>query len=232
MSTTGNETRTLVAPASPSQKKWYEDDPVLVEEQQSQFSRAGVGFDAIQVKTQDLYDIGVLKLFIESEIMKSNSGAFEPGFKELYKDLLFTSDIEFSETGFVSGSLENDKKKIFLNRSEFTNYLLRLPKPISDTVTPLDEKQDMNAYKYLQVIGTELQDKILFLCDRFIQEYNQQYRQNANDISRIQKEVSDLKRLTGPGVNAGDIQTRITEKEKELVKAKNIKIQLETIKAL
>jgi hypothetical protein len=228
MSTTGNETRTLVAPASPSQKKWYEDDPVLVEEQQSQFSRAGVGFDAIQVKTQDLYEIGVLKLFIESEIMKSNSGAFEPGFKELYKDLLFTSDIEFSETGFVSGSLENDKKKIFLNRSEFTNYLLRLPKPISDTVTPLDEKQDMNAYKYLQVIGTELQDKILFLCDRFIQEYNQQYRQNANDISRIQKEVSDLKRLTGPGVNAGDIQNRITEKEKELVKAKNIKIQLET----
>ena len=69
--------RTLVAPASPSQKKWYEDDPVVVEERQSQFSRAGVGFDAIQVKTQDLYEIGVLKLFIESEIMKSNSGAFE-----------------------------------------------------------------------------------------------------------------------------------------------------------
>jgi hypothetical protein len=220
--------RTLVAPASPSQKKWYEDDPVLVEEQQSQFSRAGVGFDAIQVKTQDLYEIGVLKLFIETEIMKSNSGAFEPGFKELYKDLLFTSDVEFSESGFVSGSLENDKKKIFLNRSEFTNYLLRLPKPISDTTTPLNEKQDMNAYKYLQVIGTELQDKILFLCDRFIQEYNQQYRQNANDISRIQKEINDLKRLIGPGVNAGDIQSRITEKEKELVKAKNIKIQLET----
>ncbi len=220
--------RTLVAPASPSQKKWYEDDPVVVEERQSQFSRAGVGFDAIQVKTQDLYEIGVLKLFIETEIMKSNSGAFEPGFKELYKDLLFTSDIEFSETGFVSGSLENDKKKIFLNRSEFTNYLLRLPKPISDTVTPLDEKQDMNAYKYLQVIGTELQDKILFLCDRFIQEYNQQYRQNANDISRIQKEINDLKRLIGPGVNAGDIQSRMNEKDKELVKAKNIKIQLET----
>jgi len=230
MSTTG----TLVAPASPSQKKWYEDDTLLVdkdEKGQSQFSRAGVGFDAIQVKTQELYEIGVLKLFIESEIMKSNSGAFEPGFKELYKDLLFTSDIEFSETGFVSGSLENDKKKIFLNRSEFTNYLLRLPKPISDTTTPLNEKQDMNAYKYLQVIGTELQDKILFLCDRFIQEYNQQYRQNANDISRIQKEVNDLKRLTGPGVNAGDIQTRITEKEKELIKAKNIKIQLETKRA-
>jgi hypothetical protein len=228
MSTTGNETRTLVAPASPSQKKWYEDDPVLVEEQQSQFSRAGVGFDAIQVKTQDLYEIGVLKLFIESEIMKSNSGAFEAGFKELYKDLLFTSDIEFSETGFVSGSLENDKKKIFLNRSEFTNYLLRLPKPISDTATPLNEKQDMNAYKYLQVIGTELQDKILFLCDHFIQEYNQQYRQNSNDISRIQKEINDLKRLIGPGVNAGDIQSRMNEKDKELVKAKNIKIQLET----
>jgi len=234
MSISGNETKTLVAPASPSQKKWYEDEPVVVdkdEERQTQFSRAGVGFDAIQVKMQNLYEVGVLKLFIESEILKSNSGAFEPGFKELYKDLLFTSDVEFSDSGFVSGSLENDKKKIFLNRSEFTNYLLRLPKPISDTTTPLDEKQDMNAYKYLQVLGTELQDKILFLCDNFIKDYNEQYRQNTNDISRLQKEINDLKRLTGPGITASDIQERVAEKEKELVQAKNVKIQLETKRA-
>ena len=168
--------------SSPSNKKWYED-----EDKQTEFSRAGVGFDAISVKMQELYEIGVLKLFIESEILKSNTGAFERGFKELYnpysmtvpqrvgKDLLFTSDIEFSESGFAPGSLENDKKKIFLNQNEFTNYLLRLPKPISDTTaTPLDEKQDSNAYKYLQVLGDELQDKIAFLCDNFIQGYNRQ----------------------------------------------------------
>jgi hypothetical protein len=224
--------------SSPSQKKWYED-----EEQQEEFSRAGVGFDAISVKMQQLYEIGILKLFIESEILKSNTGAFEPGFKELYspysmtvpqrigKDLLFTSDIEFSDSGFVSGSLENDKKKIFLNRNEFTNYLLRLPKPISDIETPLDEKRDMNAYKYLQVLGTEVQDKILFLCDNFIQSYNQQYKQNANDISRIQKEVNDLKRLAGPGITSDDVQKRVVDKEKQLVQVKNVKIQLETKRA-
>ena len=223
-----------------SQKKWYED-----EEKQTEFSRAGVGFDAISVKLQQLYEVGVLKLFIESEILKSNTGAFEPGFKELYspfsmtipqrigKDLLFTSDVEFSESGFVSGSLENDKKKIFLNRNEFTNYLLRLPKPISDTATPLDEKADANAYKYLQVLGNELQDKILVLCDNFIQDYNQQYKKNANDISRIQKEINDLKRLTGPapGITSDDIQKRVADKEKELVQVKNIKNQLETKRA-
>ena len=154
MSGTGTGTGT----ASPSsQRKWYEDDVVVTdkdEERQTQFSRAGIGFDAIQVKLQELYEVGVLKLFIETEILKSNTGAFEPGFKELYspfsmtipqrigKDLLFTSDVEFSESGFVSGSLENDKKKIFLNQTEFTKYLLRLPKPISDTATsPLDEKK-------------------------------------------------------------------------------------------
>jgi hypothetical protein len=232
MSAIGTGTQSLtVAPTLPSQNKWYEDDPaaVVIEEQQTQFSPAGIGFGAIQVKMQDLYEFGVLKFFIESEILKSNTGAFEPGFKELYKDLLFTSDVEFSESGFAPGSLENDKKKIFLNRSEFTNYLLRLPKPISDTVTtPLNENQDMNAYKYLQVLGSELQDKILFLCDHFIQGYNQQYRQNANDISRIQKEVADLKRLTGSSMSSDDIQKRIAEKEKELVQVKNIKIQLET----
>ena len=227
--------------SSPSQKKWYED-----EEKQTEFSRAGVGFDAISVKLQELYEVGVLKLFIESEILKSQTGAFEPGTKELYspysmtvpqrvgKDLLFTSDIQFNESGFVSGSLENDKKKIFLNRSEFTNYLLRLPKPISDTVTPLDEKQDMNAYKYLQVLGSELQDKILFLCDNFIQGYNQQYKQNENDTLRLQKEINDLKRLTGTTgavVPGDDVQKRVADKEKELVQVKNIKIQLETKRA-
>ncbi|MEN9656379.1 MAG: hypothetical protein RL311_1360, partial [Bacteroidota bacterium] len=244
MSTNGTGTLTVTSPSSP-QKKWYENDEVVIdkdEERQTQFSRAGVGFDAIQVKLQQLYEVGILKLFIESEILKSNTGAFEPGFKELYspysmtipqrigKDLLFTSDIEFNDSGFVSGSLENDKKKIFLNRAEFTNYLLRLPKPISDVGTPLDEHKDMNAYKYLQILGTELQDKIIFLCDNFINGYNEQYKQNANDISRIQKEINDLKRLTGRaglGITADDIQKRVTEKEKQLVQAKNIKIQLE-----
>ena len=228
--------------SSPSQKKWYED-----EEKQTEFSRAGVGFDAISVKMQELYEFGVLKLFIESEILKSNTGAFEPGFKELYnpysmtvpqrvgKDLLFTSDIEFSESGFAPGSLENDKKKIFLNRNEFTNYLLRLPKPISDTTaTPLDEKQDSNAYKYLQLLGGELQDKIAFLCDNFIQGYNQQYKQNANDILRIQKDINDLKRLVGTagmGITSDDVQKRVADKEKELIQVKNIKIQLEAKRA-
>jgi hypothetical protein len=226
--------------SSPSQKKWYED-----EEKQTEFSRAGVGFDAISVKMQELYEIGVLKLYIESEILKSNTGAFEPGFKELYnpysmtvpqrvgKDLHFTSDIEFSESGFAPGSLENDKKKIFLNRNEFTNYLLRLPKPISDTTaTPLDEKQDSNAYKYLQVLGSELQDKIAFLCDNFIQGYNQQYKQNANDILRIQKDINDLKRLTGTtGITSDDVQKRVADKEKELIQVKNIKSQLEAKRA-
>ena len=236
------ESGIIVSSSSPSQKKWYED-----EEKQTEFSRAGVGFDVISVKMQELYEVGVLKLFIESEILKSNTGAFEPGFKELYnpysmtvpqrvgKDLLFTSDIEFSESGFAPGSLENDKKKIFLNRNEFTNYLLRLPKPISDTTaTPLDEKQDSNAYKYLQVLGGELQDKIAFLCDNFIQGYNQQYKQNANDILRIQKEINDLKRLTGTagsGITSDDVQKRVADKEKELVQVKNIKIQLETKRA-
>ena len=225
--------------SSPSNKKWYED-----EDKQTEFSRAGVGFDAISVKMQELYEIGVLKLFIESEILKSNTGAFERGFKELYnpysmtvpqrvgKDLLFTSDIEFSESGFAPGSLENDKKKIFLNQNEFTNYLLRLPKPISDTTaTPLDEKQDSNAYKYLQVLGDELQDKIAFLCDNFIQGYNRQYKQNANDILRIQKDINDLKRLVGTTVTSDDVQKRIADKEKELVQVKNIKIQLEAKRA-
>ena len=232
--------------ASPSaQKKWYEDEVIITdkdEERQTQFSRAGIGFDAIQVKLQELYDVGVLKLFIETEILKSNTGTFEPGFKQLYspflmtnpqrigKDLLFTSDVEFSESGFVSGSLENDKKKIFLNQTEFMKYLLRLPKPISDTATSLDVKQDMNAYKYLQILGTELQDKILFLCDNFIQGYNQQYTKNKNNILRIQNEINDLKRLTsGPGLS--DIQVRIIEKEKQLVQAKNVKIKLETKRA-
>jgi hypothetical protein len=242
--------------APTSQRKWYEDDVVVTdkdEERQTQFSRAGIGFDAIQVKLQELYEVGVLKLFVETQILKSNPGAsgssgssgFEPGFKELYnpfsmtipqrigKELLFTSDVEFSESGFVSGSLENDKKKIFLNLSEFTKYLLRLPKPISDTATtPLDEKkQDMNAYKYLQILGTEIQDKIIFLCDGFIQGFNQQFTKNKNDILRIQNEMNDLKRLSGQGITRDDIQKRTVEKEKQLVQAKNVKIKLETKRA-
>jgi hypothetical protein len=244
----GIGTGTGTGTASPSsQRKWYEDDVVVTdkdEERQTQFSRAGIGFDAIQVKLQELYEVGVLKLFIETEILKSNTGAFEPGFKDLYspfsmtipqrigKDLLFTSDVEFSESGFVPGSLENDKKKIFLNQTEFTKYLLRLPKPISDTATPLDEKkQDMNAYKYLQILGTEIQDKILFLCDGFIQGFNQQFTKNKNDILRLQNEINDLKRLTGQGITRDDIQKRAVEKEKQLVEAKNVKTKLETKRA-
>ena len=119
-----SNSKSIVFQQPGAQKKWYEDDAVITdkgEERQTQFSQAG--FDAIQVKLQELYEVGVLKLFIESEILKSKTGTFEPGFKELYnpytmtvpmrigKDLLFTSDVEFSESGFVSGSLENDKKK-------------------------------------------------------------------------------------------------------------------------
>ena len=126
--------------SSGSLKKWYEDDDVIVtekeEERQLQFSQGNIGFDAIKVKIQETYEIGVLKLFIETEILKSGLGSFEPGFKELYnpltmtkpirvgKDLLFTSDVEFSEVGFMPGSLQDDRRKYFLNQLEFNNYLI------------------------------------------------------------------------------------------------------------
>ena len=233
-----SNSKSIVFQQPGAQKKWYEDDAVITdkgEERQTQFSQAG--FDAIQVKLQELYEVGVLKLFIESEILKSKTGTFEPGFKELYnpytmtvpmrigKDLLFTSDVEFSESGFVSGSLENDKKKCFLNRTEFDNYLLRLPKPISDIETPMKENEDLNAYKYLQILGTDLQDKILFLCDNFKKEYDEKYRQNANDISRIQKELENLKRFAG----TSGAKERTIEKQKELVKLMEPTSEIENI---
>jgi hypothetical protein len=170
-----------------AKKKWYEDDDLTVtekEKDESQFSQGniGVGFDAIKLKIQETYEIGILKLFIETEILKSGSGSFEPGFKELYspysmtkpvrigKELLFTSDVEFSEAGFLPGSLQDDRRKYFLNRLEFNNYLLRLPKPISDVETPVKEKTDSNAYKYLQILGSEEQDRILILCEKFLKK--------------------------------------------------------------
>ena len=73
------------SPASPSQKKWYEDEVIITdkdEERQTQFSRAGIGFDAIQVKLQELYEVGVLKLFIETEILKSNTGIIQSVFDD------------------------------------------------------------------------------------------------------------------------------------------------------
>ena len=65
-----------------SLKKWYEDDDITVtekeEERQLQFSQGNIGFDAIKVKIQETYEVGILKLFIETEILKSGSGSFEP----------------------------------------------------------------------------------------------------------------------------------------------------------
>jgi hypothetical protein len=124
----------------PVKKKWYEDDDLIVTEnenanenanakvwqRQSKFGPGVIGteFNAIKVKLQEMYEIGILKLFIETEVLKSGSGSFEPGLKELYnpymmtkplrygiKDLLFTSDIEFSELGFLPGSLQDDRRK-------------------------------------------------------------------------------------------------------------------------
>lgn len=77
-------------PQSPNaNKKWYEDNDLTVTEntnakvlqRQSEFGPGVIGteFNAIKVKLQETYEIGILKLFIETEILKSGSGAFEQG---------------------------------------------------------------------------------------------------------------------------------------------------------
>jgi hypothetical protein len=231
-----------------AKKKWYEDDDLTITEKEndeSQFSQGniGVGFDAIKVKIQETYEIGILKLFIETEILKSGSGSFEPSFKELYnpllmtkplqigKELLFTSDIEFSEAGFLPGSLQDDRRKYFLNRLNFNNYLLRLPRPISDIETPVKEKTDSNAYKYLQILGSEKQDRIIILCDKFGENYVNKEQGNLNAIIKLKKELSDIKLLAvGPTLTQAaktklqkDIEIKLTNEE-------NKKIRLETKK--
>lgn len=203
-----------------------------------QFSQGNIGFDAIKVKIQETYEVGILKLFIETEILKSGSGSFEPGFKKLYeplimtkpfrigKDLLFTSDIEFSETGFMPGSLQDDRRKYFLNRLEFNNYLLRLPKPISDIESPITEKTDSNAYKYLQILGSETPNRIAMLCDSFIKYYNMQKTTNSNAITAIQKELEDIKLIANM---TPDDKMKLQEtKQKQLIKEENNKIKLKT----
>jgi hypothetical protein len=231
-----------------AKKKWYEDDDLTVtekEKDESQFSQGniGVGFDAIKVKIQETYEIGILKLFIETEILKSGSGSFESGFKELYspysmtkpvrigKELLFTSDVEFSEAGFLPGSLQDDRRKYFLNRLEFNNYLLRLPKPISDVETPVKEKTDSNAYKYLQILGSEEQNRILILCEKFGDNYVNKELGNSNAIIKLKKELSDIKLLAVDANLTQDAKMKLEEaKQKELIKEENKKIRLETKK--
>ena len=227
-----------------AKKKWYEDDDLTVIEKDEQFSQGniGIGFDAIKVKIQDMYEIGILKIFIETEILKSGTGTFEPSFKELYnpktmtkpligEDLLFTSDVEFSEAGFLPGSLQDDRRKYFLNRLAFNNYLLRLPKPISDIETPVKEKTDSNAYKYLQILGSEEQNRIINLCDKFGENYVNKERDNSNAVIKLKKELSDIKLLAVGANLTQDAKMKLEEaKQKELIKEENKKIKLETKK--
>jgi hypothetical protein len=227
-----------------AKKKWYEDDDLTVIEKDEQFSQGniGIGFDAIKVKIQDMYEIGILKIFIETEILKSGTGTFEPSFKELYnpktmtkpligEDLLFTSDVEFSEAGFLPGSLQDDRRKYFLNRLAFNNYLLRLPKPISDIETPVKEKTDSNAYKYLQILGSEEQNRIINLCDKFGENYVNKEQDNSNAIIKLKKELSNIKLLAVGANLTQDAKMKLEEaKQKELIKEENKKIKLETKK--
>ena len=231
-----------------AKKKWYEDDDLTITEKENdepQFSQGniGIGFDAIKVKIQETYEIGILKLFIETEILKSGSGSFEPSFKELYnpflmtkptrvgKELLFTSDVEFSEAGFLPGSLQDDRRKYFLNRLDFNNYLLRLPKPISDIETPVKEKTDSNAYKYLQILGNEKQNRIIILCDKFGENYVNKEQNNSNAIIKLKKELSDIKLLAVDVNLTQDAKMKLEQaKQKELIKEENKKNKLETKK--
>ena len=234
----------------PVNKKWYEDNDLTVTEntnakvlqRQSEFGPGVIGteFNAIKVKLQETYEIGILKLFIETEILKSGSGSFETGLKDLYipqtmtkpligKDLLFTSDVEFSEAGFLPGSLQDDRRKYFLIPLEFNKYLLRLPKPISDIETPIKEKTDSNAYKYLQVLGNEESNKILMICENFKRHNDDEQRKNANAIIKLQKELDNAKKLV---VDANMTQARKTKLEedidRQLTNEKKKKIRLET----
>ena len=240
------------SPPPPTEnKKWYEDDDLTVTEntntkesqRQSEFGPGVIGteFNAIKVKLQETYEIGILKLFIETEILKRGSNEFEPGLKELYepltmtkpfnvgKELLFTSDVEFSEAGFLPGSLQDDRRKYFLNFLEFNNYLLRLPKPISDIETPVKEKTDSNAYKYLQVLGSEESKMILMICDDFKKHNDEQEKKNANAIIKLQKDLDDAKKLVvGAKITQAE-KTKIQEDiERQLKNEKDKKIKLET----
>ena len=249
----------------PVKKKWYEDDDLIVTEnenanenanakvlqRQSKFGPGVIGteFNAIKVKLQEMYEIGILKLFIETEVLKSGSGSFEPGLKELYnpyimtkplrygiKDLLFTSDIEFSELGFLPGSLQDDRRKYFLNRFEFNKYLLRLPRPISDIETPLGfkekekekEKIDSNAYKCLQVLGSEESKIILMICDDFKRHNDEKERQNTNAIIKLQKELDNAKKLVVDAKITQVEKAKLEDVERKLTNEKNKKIKLET----
>jgi hypothetical protein len=155
------------------------------------------------------------------------------------KDLLFTSDIEFSELGFLPGSLQDDRRKYFLNRFEFNKYLLRLPRPISDIETPLgfeenekkkeNEKIDSNAYKCLQVLGSEESKIILMICDDFKRHNDDKERQNATAIINLQKELDNAKKQI-VGVNITQVEKAKIEEdvERKLTNEKNKKIKLET----
>ena len=239
-------------PQSPTaNKKWYEDDDLTVIEnskelqRQSEFGPGVIGteFNAIKVKLQETYEIGILKLFIETQILKSGTGSFEPGLKELYnpqtmtkplrygnKDLLFTSDIEFSEVGFLSGSLQDDRRKYFLNFLEFNKYLLRLPKPVSDIETPVKEKTDTNAYKYLQVLGNEQSKRILRICEDFKRNNDEKERKNTNAIIKLQKDLDNAKKLVVDDAKMTQVaKTKIEEDIERLLKnEKSKKIRLET----
>lgn len=87
----------------------------------------------------------------------------------------------------MPGSLQDDRRKYFLIPLEFNKYLLRLPKPISDIETPIKEKTDSNAYKYLQILGSEESKKILTICDNFKRHNDDEQRKNANAIIKLQK---------------------------------------------
>jgi hypothetical protein len=234
----------------PANKKWYEDDDLTVTEnitkeaqRQSEFGPGVIGteFNAIKVKLQETYEIGILKLFIETEILRSASNEFEPGLKQLYepermtkpfnvgKELLFTSDVEFSEAGFLPGSLQNDHRKYFLNFIEFNKYLLRLPKPISDIETPVEEKADSNAYKYLQILGDEKSNRILTICNDFKRHNDEEEKKNSNAIIKLQKELDDAKKLVVDASMTQVKKMKLQEDiDRKLTNEKNKKIKLET----
>jgi hypothetical protein len=230
-------------------KKWYQDDEernvnknTKEAQRQLEFGPGVIGsrFDAINVKTQEIYEVGVLKLFLETEILKSATGSFEPGRKELYipqfmtkpfigTDLLFTSDVEFSDVGFLPGSLEDDRRKCFLSRFEFDKYLLRLPKPISDIETPLKEKRDSNAYKYLEILGSEDKQRILMICDKFDEKYRNGQLKILHDVEEKKKELSAIKLLKVDATMSLEEKTKKEEdKQKELTREENRMTKLET----
>jgi len=232
-------------------KKWYEDDDLTVTEntntkeaqRQSEFGPGVIGteFNAIKVKLQETYEVGILKIFIETEVLKSGSNEFEPGLKELYnpekmtkpidigKELLFTSDVEFSEAGFLPGSLQDDRRKYFLDPLAFNKYLLRLPKPISDIETPVKEKTDSNAYKYLQVLGNEESKRILMICENFKRQNDKNKQENDNAIIKLQKELDDAIKLVVDANMSQAAKTKLQEDiERKLKYEKNKKIKLET----